>query len=276
MESGLTANHSPRKETGFVGFFDILGYKSFLESGISEVTFKLIDILDGLQQRVSDALNRHFGADAFLISNTLKWELDRIIPLVVSDSILLRSSYDENRDLSLRPSQAATFLVAVNVLTRDMFEHGLPLRAAVAFGECIFHGHVFAGKPIADAYVLGHSLNLAACATHETAENEFKRLLAIAPEWHALLGDGLNLVRYPAPIKGCITALESLCLNAAWPTLRSYTRLKERMDIRQYVREQFSAHNKRMVEDAIAKADNTEAYLRFLQGRFPHLFYRDP
>ena len=88
----------PRIETGFVGFFDILGYKSALESGITDVTFKVIDILDGLPQRVEKALNEHMG-DYFSRDNPaacdLRWALERVKTLIVSDSILLRSSYEE-------------------------------------------------------------------------------------------------------------------------------------------------------------------------------------
>jgi hypothetical protein len=285
MEDKLTNKDARRIETGFVGFFDILGYKSFLEAGITEVTFKVIDILGGLSKRVSEnnklrqALIAHMGnyfTPDHPASCDLRWELDRVKTLIVSDSILLWSSYEEGRDPAKRPGQAATFLVIASVLERLMFEEGLPVRGAIAFGDFIVVENVFAGKPIVQAYTLGESLDLAACAIHPTAESEFKTLLTTAPDESMFLVDGHPLVRYPAPRKTVETDLELLCLNLAWPTLRGYTPLKDRTDPRRYIHEQFSAHGKQVGQNAISKEENTEKFYRFLADQFPYLFNRDP
>ena len=279
MEDKLTNKDARRIETGFVGFFDILGYKSFLESGITEVTFKVIDILDGLAQRVDKALSAHMG-DYLTPDNPaafdLRWALDRVKTLTVSDSILLWSSYEEGRDRSKRPEQAAAFLVVASIFERLMFEEGLPVRGAIAFGDFIVVEHVFAGKPIVQAYTLGESLDLAACAIHPTAESEFETLLTIAPHESTFLADGMHLVRYPAPRKAVKTDLELLRLNLAWPTLTGYKPLKDRKDPRRYIQDQFSAHHKQVGQEAISKVENTEKFLRFLAGQFPYLFNRDP
>jgi hypothetical protein len=37
--------YPPKVETGFIGFFDILGYKSLLETGITDKTLNVIEIL---------------------------------------------------------------------------------------------------------------------------------------------------------------------------------------------------------------------------------------
>jgi hypothetical protein len=281
MEDKLTNKDARRIETGFVGFFDILGYKSFLESGITEVTFKVIDILSGLPKRASEnnklhkALNAHMG-NYFTPDNPaacdLRWALDRVKTLVVSDSILLWSSYEEGHDGSKRPLQAAAFLVTTSILERVMFEEGLPVRGAIAFGDFIVVEHVFAGKPIVQAHTLGQSLNLAACAIHPTAESEFKTLLTIAPHEDMLQADGLPLVRYPLPTKTSKTDSELLCLNLAWPTLPGYKPLRDRTDLRRYIRNQFSAYGKQVGLDAIQKEENTEKLLTFLLGQFPYPF----
>lgn len=262
-----------KSEKGFIGFFDILGYGSFLESGITEVTLKVLDILSDLPRRMISETNDFFGN---VPDEDIQWELDRIIPLVVSDSILLRSSYDEDRDPAKRTAQAATFLVTACVFQRIMFEEGLPVRGAIAFGEFIFVDHAFAGKPIIDAYKLGHSLNLAACVLHETTENEFKALIVAAPEFKGFLGEGLQLVRYRTPVKDVTKKLNLLCLNLVWPTLKGYTPLKERTSLRRYVLEQFSAYNKQVGPNEDSKIENTEEFLQLLYDRFPYLFYRDP
>jgi len=61
-----------------------------------------------------------------------------------------------------------------------MFESGLPIRGAIAFGDFVFTAHVFAGLPILDAHELGNRLDLAACATHQTAVAELKALHTVA------------------------------------------------------------------------------------------------
>jgi hypothetical protein len=285
MENKMTNKDPRRIETGFVGFFDILGYKSFLESGITELTFKVIGILGGLSQRVSEnnklhkALCAHMGnyfAPDHPASCDLRWELERVKTLIVSDSILLWSSYEESRDRSKRPGQAATFLVTASVLERLMFEEGLPVRGAITFGDFIVVENVFAGKPIVQAYTLGQSLDLAACAIHPTAESQFKTLLTIAPDESMLQADGLPLVRYPVPTKTDRAGSELLCLNLAWPTLSEYPPLKDRPNPRRYIEEKFSAHGKQVGRNAISKVENTEKFLRFLAHQFPYLFTRDP
>lgn len=282
MENSLPVKDMREIETGFVGFFDILGYKSFLEAGITEVTWKVIDILDRLPQMVKDAQMRHYGRGSDILED-LAWEVDRVVFLNVSDSILLRSAYDKRRDPSKQPSQAATFLETALVLERVMFEAGLPLRGAIAFGEFVFHEkqkvHVFAGKPIIDAYTLGQSLDLAACVIHETAEKEFQKLIDLAPDiWKGLLNEGnqnnsTRLVRYPVPIKKVETEPELLCLNLAWPRMLAACKpLKDRTDLRQYVLEQFWAHNKQVRPDEMPKVENTKKFLRFIRSRSPDLF----
>ena len=282
----------PKVETGFVGFFDILGYKSFLEAGITEVTLKVIEILRSLPDKVNEAVKKsHLGLENGLLEKAREHdvsapfeqmlrELSRIVPLVVSDSILLRCSYDENHGTE-KAAQASTFVVYANILQRLMFEEGLPLRGAIAFGDFVFADHVFAGKPIIDAHTLGQSLDLAACAIHKTAEEEFKALIAVAPQWNGSLNDGLELVRYQTPMKNVkrpeVKAKEELfLLNLAWPTLKGYTALKDRKDARSYVEEQFSAHNKQLGPEVASKVENTEKFLRDLFERFPELFIRDP
>jgi hypothetical protein len=278
----------PKVETGLVGFFDILGYKSFLEAGITDVTFKVIEILRSLPAKVEVAVKSHLGLDDGTIEQARKdgasapfeqmlREISRIVPLVVSDSILLRCSYGEE-DGAQKAAQAATFVVYANVLQRLMFEAGLPLRGAIAFGDFVFVDHVFAGKPIVDAHTLGQSLDLAACAIHETAENEFNSLLALAPEQGKdFLSESLSLVRYQTPIRRIKTEdvraeQNLLLLNLAWPTLSSS--FKNLPDISTYIRDRFLANGKTLGPSAVPKLENTKRFILSLASRFPILFGR--
>lgn len=265
------------KETGFVGFFDISGYGSFLESGITEVTFKVIEILANLSQSdgvLRKALLGHCGIGLSLVPD-LEWELDRITPLVVSDSIILRSAYDETRDVLKKSSQAATFVMAASVFQRAMFEEGLPVRGAIAFGDFVFRENVFAGKPIIDAHKAGQTLNMAGCAIHETAQKEFESLLAVDSQYQSFLAFGKILVGYSTPVKNANGQTEEMrmLLNLSWPTLKDYPSLNG-IDLRSYVHDKFLAHNKQLVSDAVTKAENTERFFRFLKNRFPNFFYR--
>jgi hypothetical protein len=258
-----------RIETGFVAFFDILGYRSFLRSGISDVTFKVIDLLAKIPEIVKREQESHVGAAA---PENIHQVLNQVVPLVISDSILLRASYTGEPDQ--KPLQAMAFLVTASVIQRLMFESGLPLRGAIAFGEFIFTGHVFAGVPVLDAHELENRLGLAACVAHQTAVDELKALQATAPEWN--YWDGHHLVHYRTRLKGAGAESDESLLNLAWPTLEGYTPLKARRDLAKNVHEMFIEHGKVMEPGAATKAQNTVDFLRYLQDRFPYLFDRDP
>jgi hypothetical protein len=194
--------------------------------------------------------------------------------------MLIWSSYDESCHPSKKPAQAATFLETALVLERVMFENGLPLRGAIAFGDFIVQQNVFAGKPIVEAIELGKNLDLAACVIDETAEKELRRLIALTPgSWEGILDEGIenngtHLVRYAVPTKTVEKEPQQrLCLNLAWPRmLPGCKSLKEHPNLRQYVLEQFWAHNKQVRPDVIPKVDNTEMFFRFLRNRSPDLF----
>ena len=123
-----------------MGFFDILGYRSFLKSGRSEVTFRVVDILHGLPQTI-----RERSADLTGDAKDSLMLLDRVKPSVVSDSILLRLSCGKNGHDDNKGLLANAFFVVACVLERMMFDAGLPLRGAIAFGDFIFTGNVFRG-----------------------------------------------------------------------------------------------------------------------------------
>jgi hypothetical protein len=275
MEDNPETTNTPRIEAGFVGFFDILGYKSFMQSGISESTFKVIEILDGLKgeaKQAKQALKQHLGITDERKKAGAKWDTGRLDGLerkveqinlrVVSDSILLWCAYKDKSSQKERASLAAMLLLAALVLQRAMFEEGLALRGAIAFGDVIFTPNVFVGLPIIKAYELGQSLDLAACVVHESAENEFKTLHTNGNGSNMLRENGLQLIRYPTPVKDN-KVLDLLCLNLAWPTLGGYRPLKDRRkDLGAYVRGQFSMHNKTVGSEVIPKVENTTNFLR--------------
>lgn len=278
---------APKIEKGFVGFFDILGYKSFLESSITDVTFKVINILNGLPARNAEEAKKHLGLRDGMVESAkvqgsedffdrIRRQLSRVTYLVVSDSILIRCPYDEDRETE-KPWQAVMFLLAANILQRVMFDEGLPLRGAIAFGEYVFVDHIFAGKPIIHAHTLGQSLDLAATVLHETAESEFNRLIELNSGTEEFLRGGPKyeirpLVRHATPVKNKGTP-GLLCLNLAWPTISNSL---NGVDLREFVHEQFLAHNKRIELTAISKLENTERFLCFLKSWNPILFNRSP
>lgn len=278
---GNSAIKDPRIETGFIGFFDILGYRSFLEPGITEQTLAVVDFLNRLPNKIEEKLKKHFGLEnsataANPLFEQIIRQLARVNPLVVSDSVLLRYAYDEDHEAE-KPWQATTFLLAANILQRVMFDEGLPLRGAIAFGEFVFVENVFAGKPIIDAHTLGQSLDLAATTIHATAEEEFNKLIGLDTRTDEFLQEGRDgkiswLVRFATPVKGAGTP-QLLCLNLAWP---DFSESLDRRDLREYVHEQFLAHNKQIGRNAISKLENTERFLHFLKSRKRVIFDRSP
>jgi hypothetical protein len=275
----MTAPSQQKIETGFVGFFDILGYGSLLSAGITETTTRVVDLLSRLPTHSKQTYSDFVGEGILRGDHDdFKLALKQIRYLVVSDSLLITAAYVDVSNPGMKREQAYAFLGSVCCFQRQMFEFGLPVRGAIGFGDFIVQDNVFAGRPIYDAYQLEQSLNLAACALHESAVQEWKALTGKhrIPELDAELK--LSCVRYAAPTKKKGTTstgnTDVLCLNLAWPTIS--TELNGLQDIYQYVHGKFIANDKQVGDQEMGKLNNTVAFLEFLKKEYPLLFNRPP
>ena len=140
-------------EPRYIGMFDILGFRAALEeSGAAG----LIGRLQALFERIR--------AD-------MRWEARAV---TFSDTVLLfsRPLCSSPIDLHMRAArrEAEGFLRYCAFLQADSIEVGLPLRGAVAYGDCVCipSRGVFFGPAIVDAYELESRQDWIGVALHES------------------------------------------------------------------------------------------------------------
>jgi hypothetical protein len=115
-----------------VGYFDIMGYSSFIEGNTVEQAI----------QRVSNFLNE---AISFAKTDILAVKIDHWI---LSDSIII--VVDTNRN-SLFEGSLELFLGICSMVMRYGMQHGFPLRGAIGGGEFYKDGEVMVSSALVDA-----------------------------------------------------------------------------------------------------------------------------
>lgn len=238
-------------QNGLVGFFDILGYQSFLENNDAEIaTSKIIDIINDVGNTVSSQLFealRTLSQEQKDILNSIQW-------LVFSDTILMLMKWDKKEGIPWM-----LYTAAASKLCRHMFEFGLPLRGAITTGSYLVSKSCFAGKTIVDAYRTAASLDLAACSI----DGEIVSIV------RQLYGEDEGIVTYMTPLKDGNYKKMAL-LNYLMPDNDESERCAS--DIQQLVLNSFWAHNKDISPSANIKAEHTVNFIRFLRFKFPEYF----
>ena len=246
-------------QSGLIGFFDILGYQSFLENNDPEIaTFEVLNIISG----VGDSIGKHVlsyeemsDENAQRLVNSIQW-------LVFSDTILMSMECGKSDVV-----ESVLFLGVAATLCRQMFDFGLSLRGAIKRGKYQIAKSCFAGRAIVEAYRMETSLDLAACVLDESELNNMYEQVSDDKEGKELIND--IIVRYMTPLKDK-TYKKLPLLNfmiAEGPKPKPVT-----SDLHQMVLESFWAHNKDITLSAEIKASNTEHFLRFLKHKFPDEF----
>jgi hypothetical protein len=246
--------------TGWVGFFDILGYTNLLErnepESIAEQVVPLLTEtkdrgLDRISSVIEKAMARRDGSPKYCLpAEDVHAMVDDLNWLLFSDTILITMPTDESLDLQ-GALRWGIFDMACVMLQAELFRAGLPLRGAIDFGRFFVKGTCFAGRPIINAYRLCNTLELAACVVSETAS---KQLCGLEP---FLINTGLDefVVEYLVPTKDgdCHFLVTRASVH------------ETNIDIRQQVMKAFWGHRKDISIDAQRKAANTEQWLRYLE-----------
>lgn len=258
-----------KSQSGIIGFFDILGYQSFLENNedvAGEATEKVLNFIVNLEKNIPEHILRNISRNY----KAVKRLLNEIKFLVFSDTILLTTTYARNEGNDGKTDKWILFLVASLKLNRWMFEYGLPLRGVITTGSFRVKEHCFAGKPIIEACKLCHDLDLAACVMTKNAYQEVTNLINSSnrEKIKKLLND--SIVEYLIPKKGGkeekLPTLNFLALRGLKPrSNRGDVKPKDnKRDVRQIVLDKFCKHNKDIPQEALSKVANTEQYLRYI------------
>lgn len=248
----------PRR--GLIGFFDILGYKSFLHARNTpaDVTTKVLATLLSLQRELPDEFIKHFGEDDERLYaphvKSLEW-------LVFSDTVVLTADTESLSKSADKGIRLAIFLYQCAILYRHLFDFGMPVRGSIETGTFYVAQTCFAGSPFVQAYERVSQLECAVCV--------------VAPDAIAYYDGETNegiakvLATYHVPLKGGSYAPYSVLQPHYRPKNVDAWRTA---DLRQVVMQSFWAHGKQMTDSAVIKADNTERLLRYLKMTEPDHF----
>jgi hypothetical protein len=252
------------KKTGLVGFFDILGFQSFLKKNKDPqlAADTVLRIIKNIPTTVDSKTNKFF---ADLVSHRPR----RRSWLIFSDTIVLTVPIFPDDSDNARATVLVEFVSASSFLLKHMFDVGLPLRGALAYGD--YHVEedpaVFAGQPLINSHDDAANLDLAACCITESLNTWiFQALLKLGqsqPESSYPAFSDIFFVDYLTPMKmGEPSEMRlvnpfALCGKDDLATA----------DIRQYVMECFWKHGKTICSSAQRKADNTEMFFRHIKFR---------
>ena len=240
-------------KNSLVAYFDILGYQSFLKSNSAlETAEKVFQLVKKAPKEAvaiwGDSVLSKMSGDSS------EWGkiITSIQSLVFSDTIVVSCPIPESG-----PPERHTALIGgiSGRIAKTMFENGLPVRGAIAFGSFIFDDTCIAGRAIVDAHTLCQMLDIAGIAyTPELSEHidkEFKN-------GREVLWDGSHPY-YLFPLKN---HSELKTRAVSW----GFT--DEEVDFTTKVREAFWKWNKDIPLSVDSKVNNTAKMLDFFSMHF--------
>ena len=255
--------------TGAVAYFDILGYKAFMNnSSCDDAAALVVRTISGAEAAIVTYIEQNAkgekGADV-LLSNVraLTW-------VVFADTLLLLCPFQETMSPTDVRERWHALILSSQILSKHMFEEGLPLRGCISYGKFIQEENCFAGRTILDAIELAEDLPFAATVFHP---NAFDKLLTDT-EPFALKQDLVAKLILMASLVSCdielnqgnqqLKALNFLVVTgigrvpSAW--LGNSTEI---------VMRSFQKHNKSLDARSLAKAQNTAIFFDFLNKQHP-------
>jgi hypothetical protein len=242
---------------GLVGYFDILGYQSFLDNNDAsdEAVAKTLKAFKELPKSVSELARA-------TVKNDHRWNaiITGTETLIFSDTILLTSAYAAEEDLETKEVRWLLFVYQCAIFQRTMFDFGLPVRGAISFGSYVVEDACFAGKPIVEAYRLTSKIDAALACFSKSATKEFEEVHKGEKVRTAFAGFACD---YLVPLKTGEPARMAV-INFAKPNGAQFQSLAG--EERQLVSECFWKHRKDIPPSAYAKLTHTEMALRYLKG----------
>jgi len=256
--------------TGFVGYFDILGYTQImLNNNIHKTAQFVSDTLMNIPRDMIASLRSPYLAVRPLevapeSSERDDWSqiLDKVSWIIFSDSILISLPFDPALPEQDLVQHYLAFSIVCASLMNRCFTAGFPLRGAIAVGEFFIEDRCFAGRPIINAYYATQQLEFAGCVLDEGANS-------LISEWrkHLVKKGARNLldkldqttILYLVPLKENVDERHR---TINWVTLDTPGFSPIAGDIRELTTRAFLMHNKIAVPSVQGKINNTEMFIR--------------
>lgn len=254
-------------ERGFIGWFDILGYKSLFE------TLELADVLSiiNAQQKARESNFEWIKEIAGELPETEtrgKAAIDEVLQntswLTFSDTTVVALTIPKLDNDYMRFVRIGVFLELVISTHIGFFGKGLPLRGAISFGDYYLdrENSLFAGKPLLEAHKWAEGQKWSGCVMTPSGISAFFQIMNQMPKniRKVML---TYVMQFPVtcPDNGSTenTPESMFCLN--WP--RNVDRLLECNNVRDFVERQFARHNKPISFPGIQeKIENTTKFMK--------------
>jgi hypothetical protein len=244
MSNGIATQH------GLVGFFDILGYQSFLANNSARDAAQVVaDVLLRARDQVQETMRAELGTD----ETPLEEDLDAVRWLIFSDTIFLTLPYTCERPENDRRANAwrwVLLLIHAHILHEHLFDQGLPVRGAISCGEYYVSENCFVGQPIVEAYQFASAINLSA--------------VVVAPSPAAQM-DSVAQTDYPMSVRAFTRDYLTPLRDGREERLRAVGIQRSLLvdDVGQYVYDSFARYGKDVSLAVQSKLQNTENFFRF-------------
>lgn len=256
--------------TGFVGYFDILGYTQImLNNNIHKTAQFVSDTLMNIPRDMIASLRSPYLAVRPLevapeSSERDDWSqiLDKVSWIIFSDSILISLPFDPALPEHDLVQHYLAFSIVCASLMNRCFTAGFPLRGAIAVGEFFIEDRCFAGRPIINAYYTTQQLEFAGCVLDEGANSlisEWRKHLVKKGERNLLDKLDQTTILYLVPLKENVDERHR---TINWVMLDTPGFLPIAGDIRELTTRAFLMHNKIAVPSVQWKINNTEMFIR--------------
>lgn len=256
--------------TGFVGYFDILGYTQImLNNNIHKTAQFVSDTLMNIpRDMIASLRSPHLAVRPLEVapesSERGDWSqiLDKVSWIIFSDSILISLPFDPALpEQDLVQHYLAFSIVCASMMNR-CFTAGFPLRGAIAVGEFFIEDRCFAGRPIINAYYATQQLEFAGCVLDEGANSlisEWRKHLVEKGARNLLDKLDQTTILYLVPLK---EKVDERHRTINWVTLDTPGFSPIAGDIRELTTRAFLMHNKIAVPSVQGKINNTEMFIR--------------
>lgn len=256
--------------TGFVGYFDILGYTQImLNNNIHKTAQFVSDTLMNIPREMIASLRLPYMEVRPLevapeSSEREDWSqiLDKVSWIIFSDSILVSLPFDPTLPEHDLVQYYLAFSIVCASLMNRCFTAGFPLRGAIAAGEFFIEDRCFAGRPIINAYYATQQLEFAGCVLDEEANSlisEWRKHLVKKGERNLLNKLDQTTILYLVPLKKNVDERQR---TINWVSLDTPGFSPISGEIRELTTRAFLMHNKIAVPSVQGKINNTEMFIR--------------
>ncbi|MGI6251190.1 MAG: hypothetical protein ACOYKD_07530 [Anaerolineaceae bacterium] len=254
-----------KPETGFLGFFDILGYSQIILNNNIRKTAKFVsDTLINLPQDITRDLSPNQKPNSQEPAEKECWRsmLEKVKWIIFSDSILISMPFDAGLNHQEQLKHYEVFVTVCTSLLNRSFLAGFPLRGSISVGEFFIEDRCFAGKPIISAYRVAQELEFSGGVLDEEANafiSQLRKELVRSGDSRQLSMLDETTILYYVPLKeGRIERRRTI----NWVSFRTPGIQPIAENIRDVTMQAFLMHNKIAIPEVHGKIINTEMFIR--------------